>query len=149
MTTNINNAQNEIFAELVEYVDALDVLGGDSLSDKISADDLVDIADIDELTDILTYRENPFDTEFIYYSDAWNYLKENDGTLSESLELAAEYGYSLGDINVCILATIHAEQENRDTWYENRDEINELLERFADAANEEEDDEEEERSTMK
>lgn len=41
MTTNINNAQNEIFAELVEYVDALDVLGGDSLSDKISADDLV------------------------------------------------------------------------------------------------------------
>lgn len=46
-------------------------------------------------------------SEEIYYSEAIRYLAENDPTLTESLELAEDYGYKPSQLNSCILATIH------------------------------------------
>ena len=46
-----------------------------------------------------------FNVEIIYYSKAMEYLKEHDTSLSESIELATEYGYTLENINSEPLAT--------------------------------------------
>lgn len=46
-------------------------------------------------------------SEEIYYSSAMKYLAENDPTLTESLELAEDYGYKPSQLNSCLLATIH------------------------------------------
>lgn len=50
-------------------------------------------------------------TEEIYYANAMEYLRENDATLTESLEIAKNYWYDLGNLNSCVLASLH-QQEN-------------------------------------
>ena len=83
-------------------------------------------------------------TEVIYYSKAIEYLMRYDVSLSNSLELAAELGYSLadGNLNSEILATLFLQNELRDEFYEKEDDIEELFEEF-----EEEEEEEEESLT--
>lgn len=52
-------------------------------------------------------QEYCFESEIIYYSKAMNYLMENDCSLRESLDLCADMGYSLENINSEFLATVH------------------------------------------
>jgi hypothetical protein len=49
-----------------------------------------------------------FNVEIIYYSNAIKYLSENDPSLSESIELAEELGYTLKNLNSEILASLLA-----------------------------------------
>ena len=49
-----------------------------------------------------------FNVEIIYYSNAIQYLKEKDPSLSESIEIAEEIGYSLKNLNSEILASLLA-----------------------------------------
>lgn len=64
-------------------------------------------------------QDNGFFTEdIIYYSRAIEYLKENDSSLSESLEMAKEYGYSLENINSELLASLHASRKKENDFYE-------------------------------
>lgn len=49
--------------------------------------------------------------EIVYYHKAMAYLTENDPSLSESLSLASEYGFSLDKLNSETLATIHIQQK--------------------------------------
>ena len=51
-----------------------------------------------------------FNIEIIYYSEAINYLKENDFSLKLSLQLAEEFGYSIKDINSELLASLLASE---------------------------------------
>ena len=46
------------------------------------------------------------DSEIIYYSKAIEYLKENDHSLTRSLEIADEQGFEVGKLNSEILATL-------------------------------------------
>ena len=70
-----------------------------------------------------------FNEEIIYYHTAINYLKENDCSLSESLDIANEYGYTLENLNSEILASLHASKKKEETYFECiAEEINELLE---------------------
>lgn len=55
--------------------------------------------------------------EEIYYANAMEYLKENDPTLTESLELAYNYGYDVKNLNSCILASLH----QAEYWWYNED----------------------------
>jgi hypothetical protein len=59
-----------------------------------------------------------FQEEIIYYSKAMQYLIENDCSLSESLEIAHEYGYNLDNLNSETLATIHASRKKENDFYE-------------------------------
>ena len=59
-----------------------------------------------------------FHVEIIYYSKAMEYLRENDCSLSESIELATEYGYTLENINSELLASLHASRDRENKYFE-------------------------------
>ena len=59
-----------------------------------------------------------FQEEIIYYSVAMDYLRDHDCSLSESLEMANEYGYTLENLNSETLASIHASRKKEDNFYE-------------------------------
>ena len=73
-----------------------------------------------------------FNCEVIYYSNAIKYLQENDPSLNESLEIAAEYGYETKNLNSEILASLLKSQNVRDEFLELRDDINEFFESLED-----------------
>ncbi len=59
-----------------------------------------------------------FHVEIIYYSKAMEYLRDNDCSLSESVELATEYGYNLENINSELLASLHASRDRENKFFE-------------------------------
>lgn len=56
--------------------------------------------------------------EIIYYYNAMEYLKENDGSLRDSIDIALEFGYELKDINSELLATLLHTQNLNEQFYE-------------------------------
>ena len=66
--------------------------------------------------------------EITYYSNAMEYLTNNDTSLRESLDLADEMGYTPSQLNSEILATLLLQRELTDNWYEVQDEVEELIE---------------------
>tara|TARA_R110000851_G_scaffold78659_2_gene173530 strand:- start:605 stop:1033 length:429 start_codon:yes stop_codon:yes gene_type:complete len=102
-----------------KIIDLLDTLAdkfiGDTPSEYLSNKE--DLTDIDDLFDDL--RDNGyFNEEVIYYSSAIRYLKDNDPSLTESLEIATEYGYTTENLNSEVLASLHASQKKEETFYE-------------------------------
>lgn len=87
---------------------------------------------------------NGFDIEIIYYSNAIAYLKENDPSLNESLEIASEYGFELKSLNSEVLASLLASRNARDEFYELQSEIDEFFQDLCDELNEDEDEENDE-----
>lgn len=68
-----------------------------------------------------------FDSEIIYYSNAINYLKENDQSLQESLSIASEYGYEVSNLNSEVLASLLSSKNIREEFYELENEIAEFF----------------------
>ena len=99
-----------------------------SLSTEVTVTDYVNIEDIDE-NDVFnsicdTIRDNGgFDIEIIYYSNAIDYLKENDKSLMESIGIALDYGFELKNITSETLASLLASRNAEDNFYELQDEI--------------------------
>lgn len=60
-------------------------------------------------------------SEIIYYSEAMDYLHENDQTLTEALELAYNAGYDLRNLNSCILASLLRQEDENMYWKFNED----------------------------
>jgi len=88
---------------------------GDTPSEYLSIKE--DLTDVNDLFDDL--QENGyFNEEVIYYSSAIRYLKENDPSLCESLEIATEYGYEAKNLNSELLASLHASQKKENTFFE-------------------------------
>tara|TARA_R110000851_G_scaffold30410_1_gene82954 strand:+ start:718 stop:1146 length:429 start_codon:yes stop_codon:yes gene_type:complete len=102
--------------EIITLLDSLaDKYIGDTPSEYLSSK--TDLTDIDDLFDDL--RDNGyFNEEVIYYSSAIRYLKDNDPSLCESLEIATEYGYEAKNLNSELLATLHASQKKENTFFE-------------------------------
>lgn len=108
-------------------------------SDKINeVNDLLSDFDVSyELGD--TYRsieesvlESISEREITYYSNAMEYLTNNDTSLQESLALAEEMGYSPANLSSEILATLLLQSELTDNWYRGNDEVEELIEAIDD-----------------
>ena len=93
---------------------------GDNITDYLNStmqEDLISYNDADELFNDL--QDNGyFNEEVIYYSSAIRYLKENDPSLTESLEIATEYGYEAKNLNSELLASLHASQKKENTFFE-------------------------------
>ena len=91
----------------------------DDAADYLDKDILNNMADFDswEIWAELD-RQSYFNVEIIYYSVAMEYLKENDPSLSESLEIAAEYGHKIENINSELLASLHASKKKQNDFLE-------------------------------
>lgn len=88
----------------------------DYIENYIDIEELKTITDIDALRDYLNEINEDYqitDTEIIYYASAMDYLKENDNSLTESLEIAHDMGFTLDNLNSEKLASILASQNNR------------------------------------
>jgi hypothetical protein len=76
-------------------------------------------------------------SEIIYYANAIEFLKENDPSLQESLEVASEYGATLESINSEFLASILNARIKTDEFYDSDFEevFEELQDLFCDSEN--------------
>jgi len=103
-----------------------------SLKTEVEIMDYINIEDIDHtdafnsICDMIS-DNNGFDIEIIYYSNAINYLKENDPSLRESMEIVQEYGYEPKNINSELLASLLASQNAREEFYTLQDDINDFF----------------------
>lgn len=98
-----------------------------NLPDEINFDDFADYDDfVNFVTDELT-EKGVFDIEIIYYYNAMKFLIERDQSLSESLEIAVEYGYTMEDLNSELLASLLASKIARDTFEVNFEDEFELI----------------------
>ncbi len=77
---------------------------------------------------------NGFDIEIIYYSNAIQYLKENDPSLMTSLEIAEGLGYTPKNINSELLASLLASENAIEKFYDLQDEINEFFNELSEEA---------------
>ena len=111
------NKNTLIFEKLNELSDKY---FGDTITEYLNStmqEDLISYNDADELFNDL--QDNGyFNEEVIYYSTAIRYLKDNDPSLCESLEIATEYGYTTENLNSELLATLHASQKKENTFHE-------------------------------
>ena len=81
--------------------------------------------DIDSLIEYLEERAN--EIECIYFSNAIEYLAENDASLQDSLAIAHDMGCTLETLNSETLATLLMQQNAREKIYEYKDELEEVL----------------------
>ena len=104
-----------------ERLDCIDPL------EYFTIEEIKDMGDFDTLTDEL-YDKGAFDKEVIYYANAMNFLRENDPSLRDSLRIASDLGFDTSSLNSEILASLLLSEMTRDEWYENKNEINEIIE---------------------
>ena len=101
---------------IISLLDTLaDKYIGDTPSEYLSIKE--DLTDVNDLFDDLQ-TNGYFNEEVIYYSTAIRYLKDNDPSLTESFEIATEYGYEAKNLNSELLATLHASQKKEETFFE-------------------------------
>tara|TARA_R110001592_G_scaffold312461_1_gene587779 strand:+ start:520 stop:948 length:429 start_codon:yes stop_codon:yes gene_type:complete len=102
--------------EIIILLDELaDKFIGDTPSEYLSIK--TDLTDVDDMFFDLQ-NNGYFNEEVIYYSSAIRYLKDNDPSLCESLEIATEYGYTTENLNSELLASLHASQKKEETFNE-------------------------------
>ena len=116
---------NEINNKITSFLQSLDT--DISILDFITVDwennqDLNFDNIVEEIND-----NQGFDLETIYYSSAIEYLRKNDPSFEESFEIANEYGYTINDFNSETLASLHYSQNERERFYDLRDEINDFF----------------------
>ena len=120
---NSLDAKIEINDNLINYVDIEDIDFSDAFNSIYN----------------MVNDKGGFDIEIIYYSNAIKYLQENDASLQESLEIAAEYGYELKNLNSEVLASLLASRNSQDSFHDVRDEIEEFFAELEEEAEEIED----------
>ena len=117
---NSLDAKIEINDNLINYVDIEDIDFSDAFNSIYE----------------MVYDNGGFDIEIIYYANAIKYLQENDASLQESLEIAAEYGYELKNLNSEVLASLLASRNSQENFYDIKEEIEDF---FAELEEDEED----------
>ena len=89
--------------------------------DNLDIMDYVDIENIDfenpfqSIYDLID-SNGGFNIEIIYYSNAIQYLKENDPSLVDSLSIASEFISDISSLNSEVLASLHASNRVREDF---------------------------------
>ena len=65
--------------------------------------------------------------EIIYYYEAMKYLTREDASLSQSIEIASEFGYTTENLNSELLATLLYQQNLTNQWYEISEQVEEIF----------------------
>jgi hypothetical protein len=115
-----------------------------SLHSEVDILNCIDVDSVNSYDDILSQIEdsNGFDIEIIYYHKAMDYLIKNDGSLTESLSIAADMGFEVKNLNSEVLASLLASQNAREEFYSLENVINEFFEELEEEEEETEGDEE-------
>mgnify|MGYP003134940033 CR=1 FL=1 len=92
----------------------------------IDTDTLKEFEDADDL-ECYIQDECLLDVEVIYYAKAMDILSEYDSSLSESLSIASEYGYTLDNLNSETLASLLMSERNREHYQDMSSEIEEFF----------------------
>ena len=116
----------KFFAELDKQIDL-----NDNIINYVDIDEIDNDDAFDSIYEMIEENDG-FNCEVIYYYNAIKYLQENDPSLNESLEIAAELGYEVKNLNSEILASLLKSQNVRDEFLDFRDEINEFFESLED-----------------
>lgn len=91
----------------------------------------MDESDISSADDVVNYLEDRInEIEVIYYDNALKILSKNDPSLQISMGYADDLGYSCGDINSELLATILCQESAREELYDIRDDIEEVVDEW-------------------
>jgi len=98
----------------LKHIDLLDYINGENVN---SFDDIFQQVE----------EQGGFNVEIIYYYKAMEYLMENDTSLQNSMQLAADFGYSPEDINSELLASLLASQYSMEELYKCEHEITEFF----------------------
>ena len=113
------------YDKIERLVDRYDFFAG-VFSDYLDRDDVDWITDVDDIENELE-NNGAFNIDIIYYSNAMEYLTKHDPSLTISLELALDYGYSVRDLSSKTLASILASALAREKWADLRNEIEDIL----------------------
>ncbi len=100
-----------------------------------------DFEDFDDIRNILE-EAGAFNVDIIYYSRAIEYLSNNDASLNRSLALAEDMGYTPGNLNSELLASLLASEIERENFEEMESEVTDLIDGYEEDEDEEEDEEE-------
>ena len=98
----------------LRHIDLLDYINGENVN---SFDDIFQQVE----------EQGGFNVEIIYYSRAMEYLMENDTSLQNSMQLAADFGYTPENINSELLASLLASQYTMEELYKCEHEITEFF----------------------
>ena len=122
-TQTENKTEAETKLNLLEnlYIENINIV--DFIRHDITFEDIKNADDLYEELD----NNDAFNIDIIYYYKAMDYLLENDLSLSESIDIAVELGYSLENINSELLASLHASQKARNQFWKCKDDINNIL----------------------
>lgn len=96
------------------HIDLLDYINGENVN---SFNDIYEQVE----------EQGGFNIEIIYYHKAMEYLMENDTSLQNSMQIAADLGYSPEDINSELLASLLASQYSMEELYKYEHEITEFF----------------------
>ncbi len=83
-----------------------------------------------------------FNVDIIYYSNAIDFLKENDPSLHDSLELAGDLGYDTENLSSEILASLLASDMELKKFHDLKNEIEEFFDEIREEVEELEDEDE-------
>jgi hypothetical protein len=124
---------NKTYNETVEFLNELEKSNNidlnDSLSNYINEEDFGDFDQenaVDSLQELIQ-DGGGFDIEVIYYANAMDYLRDNDPSLQESLELASDMGFELENLNSETLASLLKSQNEQENFNELQNKINEFF----------------------
>jgi hypothetical protein len=109
-----------------------------TITDYVNAED-IDIENAYEFILEALQENGGFNVEIIYYARAMEYLKENDPSLQESLEIANDFGFSLDSLNSETLASLLASRNAEEQFFELQSEIDEFFQDLCDELETEED----------
>lgn len=93
----------------------------DHIWNYIDTEAIEECEDTREVMDLIEKTNEDYEltnTEEIYYANAMAYLKDEDRTLTESMEIADEFWYQPKDLNSCILASLLQTRRNEEDWGE-------------------------------
>jgi len=107
--------KNELIKNTLQDL-TLEYLGEDATEFLCSPDELDDY-DTHQIFDEL-HDNGFFNVDIIYYAKAMDYLREKDCSLSESLELATEMGFTFEHLNSEALASLHASRHREDDFWQ-------------------------------
>lgn len=107
------NIENFDFTAFSDYVDKHDILR--CIQEESFDFDPEDFDNFKEQIQDYFQDNNLLDQEIIYHANAIEFLKRNDQSLQQSLEIAIEYGFTIENIHsellASLLATSYAQEE--------------------------------------
>jgi len=125
----MNETQIEKLKEIMKQEEN-DFDFNDYVFNYMKEDDLLEIDGVDELREYfekINVNSSITNAEVIYYTNAIEFLKENDNSLNKSIEIAVEIGCTLENINSEVLASLLKTSINEDNY---KVFVNNVLDRF-------------------